>query len=125
MANNNKTKEQNGMGQEGEIPMDQVFTRTIRAGADAVLYNEQMTPQILQMVQSGADPASGLGMALMVLLSGARNAIVQQGKPVPTDLLFIEGGAAELIAQDIAEVSQVPPEAVPEAVQLAEQLMFQ
>lgn len=121
----NKTDKTPKNGQSDEIPMEQVFSRTIRAGADAVLYNEQVTPQIIQMVQSGATPAYGLGLALMVLLSGARNSIVEQGKPVPSDLLFMEGGAAEMIAQDIAELAQVPPDAIPEAVQVAQQMMLE
>lgn len=102
-----------------------VFTRTLVAGGQQALYNDQIGPQIAQVAQSGSDPANGVGIALTVLLSNMRNSLVEQGKGVPMDLIFVPRGAAEILAEDIAEMVGAPPEAAKAAVGIAQQMIMQ
>lgn len=104
---------------------DDVFTRTLVAGGQQALYNDQIGPQIAQVAQSGSDPANGVGIALTVLLSNMRNSLVEQGKGVPMDLIFVPRGAAEILAEDIAEMVGAPPEAAKAAVGIAQQMIMQ
>lgn len=104
---------------------EDLFTRTLVAGGQQALNNEQLGSQVAQLAKSGSDPANGVGIALTVLLSNMRNSIVEQGNSVPMDLLFIPKGAAEILAEDIAELAGAPPEAAKAAVGIAQQMIMQ
>lgn len=113
------------MSQRSKPRDEDLFTRTLVAGGQQALNNEQLGGQLVQLAQGGSDPANGVGIALTVLLSNMRNSIVEQGNSVPMDLLFIPKGAAEILAEDIAEMAGAPPEAAKAAVGVAQQMIMQ
>lgn len=103
---------------------DDLATRSIVAAGEKAIYDPQVGGQLMQMVQAGNDPESGVGMALTVLLSNLRNSLVESGKGVPMDILFMKKGAAPVLAQCLADYADVP-EAAAGAVPIAQQMMMQ
>lgn len=103
---------------------DDLVTRSIVAAGEKAIYDPQIGGQLVQMVHAGNDPESGVGMALTVLLSNLRNSLVESGKGVPMNILFMKKGAAPILAQCLADYADVP-EAAAGAVPIAQQMMMQ
>lgn len=104
-----------------------LFTRTLVVAGEQALNTPEIGGQIAQLASSASSPGAGVGIALSVLLGNMRSSIVEQGKGLPMDVVFIPGGTADILAQDIAEDLGVPEEqmaaVISEGVQMAEQML--
>lgn len=103
---------------------DDLLTRSLVAAGEQAVYDDNVGPQLMQMVQAGNDPETGVGLALTVLLSNVRNSFVENsGKGIPMDILFMKKGAAPVLAQCLADYAGVP-EAAQGAVPIAKQMIM-
>ena len=115
MAEQGLLAQNKGNGEDSKL-----FTRTIVAAGERALYDKELGPQIEQLAMSTNNPVDGVATALTMLLSEIRNQLVQQGKPVPMDLLFVEDGAAEKLADDICELLGIDDDIAEDAAMRAQ-----
>lgn len=126
-------QEQSPLGQEpsnepidATIPDDDLFTRILVSGGEAIIYGEESGDQIAQLLQAGSDISNSIGLALSVLLSAGRNSLVEQGNAVPMDLIFMPQGAAEILGKKLGDLfpEEVSPQDIRRGVVIAKDMIM-
>lgn len=108
---------------------EDLFTRTLVVAGEQALAAPEIGGQLVQFAGTANTPEDGVGMALAILLGNMRSAVVEQGKGLPMEVVFIPGGTADILAESLAEDVGIPQEEVPTvakaAVQVAQQMLLQ
>lgn len=107
-----------------EIPEDDLFTRILVSGGEAILYGEDSGEQMVQLMKAGSDVPNSIGLVLSILISSGRNALVEQGNAAPMDLIFMPQGAAEILGARVGEIMEASPQEVRKGVIIAKDMIM-